>query len=129
MSLSSNPPVLPFWEELSYAGLAMRQVPMAIVDYAPYVLGMGLINWAGDWLESVRPLSDYPMTDDFFRHTTQGVVDVAKLSYWGYTYTNGGGGGGYKPAMSYPSSTGWGTHSYGMHGMANPGVNRVAGQY
>jgi hypothetical protein len=129
MSYGGNPPVLEFWPELMQAGDSMKQIPMEIVQYIPYVMGYGFINFVGDWLKDVRPLSNYEMTDNFYRHVTEGVIDVAKMAYWGNYTAVGPGGGGSKP-MYYPSSPGWGWgSSYSMHGMQNPGVNRVAGQY
>lgn len=131
MSYGTNPPVLAIWEEFALAGDAMKTVPMALANYIPYIFGMGILNWAGDWLKEARPISYSETTDNFFKHTFEGVVDVAKFSYWG-AYPTAPPGGRMPAALpyhytSYPSMTGWGSTS--MHGMANPGVNRVSGQY
>lgn len=126
MSYGYNPPVQPsFYDGLMFAGVAMEQVPIALYQYAPYIFGYGFLNWMGDWVDEARPIGESEMSENFFKYTAKGVIDVAKQSYWGYT-NQVGPSPPVKPMMGYPASTGWGSH---MMGMANPGVNRVAGQY
>jgi len=137
MAMALPPVPSSFYNGFMYVGEALLATVPNLWLYAPYAFGLGLVEYVGDWAKENRPRGSSEMTDDFWRYSTQGSVDLGKFVMFGYSGT-----GPNIPAMTannaYAAMTSassgstamrWGNMGGGLMGASNPGVNRVAGQY
>jgi hypothetical protein len=124
-----------YYDQLMLTGNAFKSVLPDTYNYGVYALGFGGLGYMGDYLKENRPRGESVMTDDFWKYTVDGLVDLSKFLFWSYdpdAKPSMGGSSNY--AAMAPSSYGstamrWGSGGGGLMGASNPGVNRVAGQY
>lgn len=142
MAMALPPVPTSFYNGFVYVGEALLATVPNLWLYSPYAAGFGVVGYVGDYLKENRPRGNSEMTDDFWKYLTDGTVDLAKFSMFGYSGTGpnipvgamGGSNYAMLSAASAPSSWGstamrWGSGGGGLMGASNPGVNRVAGQY
>jgi len=123
-----------FYDGLIIVGESVMGVVPNLVTYAPYIFGLGLVNYSGEWLKDNRPRGSSEMTDDFWRYSAEGTIDLAKFSLmgnnpYGPIIPPVGGSSASRPMSSWGSTAMRFGNCGGLMGVSNPGVNRVAGQY